>query len=243
MCTCSCVGAELSQAKQDAPRDDRDLAQLVKERMDNIKRLEKLKRDFSSAAASAPPAPSTSKEGIPTGVAPISGQGKDPSRPVTPIITRSAAAQRAYELLRADREADVAEKEMRGAKRVSRWGEEDEDEDGDLGDEDDEQGVRSVMGRGRMVVEEDVEDVEDVEEEEEDEWDDFDREFDDDAWDEKDDGASAAQVHACVRAHVPSPVLRHSAPVPDVPSALPYTHVVVGPRDHRSMLRACRQAN
>jgi len=67
---------KLWEAMTEAPRNDSDLARLVKQRMDNIKRIEKLKRDLSSAgekaappasalapppAAASPPAPSKSK--------------------------------------------------------------------------------------------------------------------------------------------------------------------------------------
>jgi hypothetical protein len=50
------VGRKLWEAMTEAPRNDSDLARRVKQRMDNIKRIEKLKRDFSSA----PPAAATS---------------------------------------------------------------------------------------------------------------------------------------------------------------------------------------
>jgi hypothetical protein len=64
------------EAMTEAPRNDSDLARRVKQRIDNIKRIEKLKRDLSSGrkeaaspasalapppAATSPPAPSKSK--------------------------------------------------------------------------------------------------------------------------------------------------------------------------------------
>jgi hypothetical protein len=67
---------KLWEAMTEAPRNDSDLARQVKQRMDNIKRIEKLKRDLSSGgkeaappasalapppAATSPPAPSRSK--------------------------------------------------------------------------------------------------------------------------------------------------------------------------------------
>jgi len=183
--------------------DESEMAQKVKARMDSITKIEKLKREWNEDEEGVANSPGPSKKTAATKAARKTASPRDSSPPPsTPKLTRSAVAQRAYELLKADIDDETgkdsggaggadarADKIGVGAGRVvkrdtSIWDDDEEEEsDGD--------GVSSVMGRGRNYVEE-FEGGPAVDDE--DEWADYEREYDDDAWDEKDDGATAAQV-------------------------------------------------
>ena len=67
---------KLWEAMTEAPRNDSDLARQVKQRMDNIKRIEKLKRDFSSA----PPAAAASASHSPPATSGASQRYRDARR-------------------------------------------------------------------------------------------------------------------------------------------------------------------
>jgi len=180
--------------------DESKTAQKVKARMDSITKIEKLKREGNEDEVGVSNSPDSSKKTAATKAARKTASPRDSSPPPpTPKLTRSAAAQRAYEMLKADID-DETGKDSGGAdartdkigvragrvvkRDTSRWDDDEEEEsDGD--------GVSSVMGRGRNYAEE-FEGGPAADDE--DEWADYEREYDDDAWDEKDDGATAAQV-------------------------------------------------
>lgn len=187
------------------------VSQMVKERMEQIQRIEQLKRvsgDLANIKITSKKQVyrerQNSKRAADDDESEASSHDDDiedeergenaklsPSAPSTtaPTIRRNAAAQRAYDILNADRSRNSAARGgVRGAHGgSSMWDDEDDDEN---------EGTGSVMGRGRMYAD-DQEDAGD-EEEEDDLWADYDREIDDELeeeWDpKKDDGTTASQV-------------------------------------------------
>jgi len=144
-----------------------------------------------------------------------SARPADTARPSP--ISRSAAAQKAYEILKADADADadaaasLSSRQARarggGAAAAGRargalagGGGRSSASRGEAAspwdDADDEDGAEEIRSAGRSALEFGEEEEE---EEEEDVWGEFDREYDDDVWDEKDDGATAAQVRPIAR--------------------------------------------